>query len=280
MVRAYFSYVTSGLTIGFVNLSSGSPDTFLWDFGYDSAPGVPSTSTQENPTFMYPKAGHYSVTLTITQNGTVASTDTVTLSVGVAATGTPLPTTILESILTRLPSSWLPTISTLDLLLKKWQAFLRIFPEPEIEESQCYNELLWPPLVNELILNLIIYDVLQDQMVKLGGAAAAVSGSGGSASSSGSATGGGLKRVVTGPSEAEWFDNATSFSQAVSALAKSGTGSTSGNGFMDQVAKRICTLSARLRIPLEICPDLPHSPVGPKIVHTKATPHHHHRHHS
>jgi PKD repeat protein len=52
---------TAPLTVDFTDLSTGSPDSWSWDFG----DGV-GTSTQQNPSYTYDSIGTYTVSLTVT----------------------------------------------------------------------------------------------------------------------------------------------------------------------------------------------------------------------
>ena len=244
MLKAYFTYVTSGLALSFINLSLGSPDSYSWDFGVTPT----AISALENPTYMYTIPGTYMVKLTITKGtGPSAVSDVLTLQVSVTASGTPLPNTIIGSILTRF--AWITDLTIVDPILKKWQKYLCILIDPHIDETQAYNELIWPPLCNELILNLVVYDLLTDKLMNSGVNAIASSGSTGQ-----------LKGVVTGPSEAEWFDMAGSLYQ----LTKPG-------GLYDSLKARICVLCARLRVPMEFCLPLPKPIFVPKITPTNHT---------
>lgn len=256
MLKAYFTYVTAGLSIGFVNLSSGNPDVFSWDFGDGT------TSVNKNPTVLFSDAGQYSVTLQVT-NSISGLSDAITLSVSVSDLGARAPYTIFEAIYLRIPENLLPTGDAIDSMIKKWQLTLAQLVDPNIPEEVMYNELEWPPLVNELILNLVMYDMVTDAIVKMSYAASAAS-TGGSQSQSQSSTNGGLKAVETGPARAEFYDNATSSSQSVSYLAKSFQAG-GGKDFQGQLGARICLLAARLRIPLEICPPLSRPVFAPTI---------------
>ena len=247
MFKAYFTYVTSGLTLSFINLSLGSPDTFVWTFGQGNG-----TSTQENPTFMYSSGGAKQVILAITKgSGSSMQVDSLALQVTVALTGTPLPNTIVGQLLSRFP--WASDLTLVDPLIKKWQKYLCILLDPNIDETQAYNELIWPPLANELVLNLVLYDILTDRFLNIATTAIASSGSSGQ-----------LKSMVTGPSEAEWFD----FSTSVYQLMKPG-------GLYDSLKARICVLSARLMVPIEFCPPLASPVFVPQIIRTKASSHLH-----
>ena len=60
---SFNSAPVSGHTIQFSDTSSGTPTSWLWDFGDGS------TSTQQNPSHTYAAAGNYSVKLTVTNAG-------------------------------------------------------------------------------------------------------------------------------------------------------------------------------------------------------------------
>ena len=255
MARAYFTYVPSGLSIGFINLSSGNPDSFNWNFGFQSGePLEDNVSTEANPTVVFPSAGTYQVSFTITE-GTETSTVTLPVLAGVAQPGSPY--SIFAIIDMRFPNSQALSTLALDSLIKKWQLFLADLIDPHITGSDIYNETKWPSLVNELIANLIIYDTVTDMLTQAGLAGTSVD--------SNVSNSGGLKRVVTGPSEAEWYSG----SESVYNLIKSGG---TGGSFYDQIIRRICILSQRLRITLEMCRPLDHSPVVPQVMYVDPVP--------
>ncbi|MCB9034580.1 MAG: PKD domain-containing protein [Chitinophagales bacterium] len=65
--------INTGSSIGFTDLSSGSPTSWSWTF----QGGTPATSTAQNPTVQYNTAGTYTVTLTATNaNGSNTKTKT------------------------------------------------------------------------------------------------------------------------------------------------------------------------------------------------------------
>jgi PKD repeat protein len=57
--QAAFTFQRAGLVVTFNDTSTGSPTSWLWDFG-DNTP----TSSQQNPVHTYSAAGTYVVTLT------------------------------------------------------------------------------------------------------------------------------------------------------------------------------------------------------------------------
>lgn len=66
LVCAFSGTPTSGLdplTVEFTDETTGSPDTWLWDFGDGD------TSTEQNPTHVYTEPGTYTVTLTASRGG-------------------------------------------------------------------------------------------------------------------------------------------------------------------------------------------------------------------
>lgn len=70
-----------GFPVAFSNLSTGVLSSFLWDFGGGSGVNG-ATSTDRNPWAMYPSAGTFIVSLTVTGP---AGSDTTTLEITVTA---------------------------------------------------------------------------------------------------------------------------------------------------------------------------------------------------
>jgi PKD repeat protein len=86
IVSAQFSAslqsATLGKTIGFTDLSSGTPTTWLWDFG-DTI-----TSTSQNPTHTYTAAGTYTISLTAS-NAVSSNTSTRPGYITITSLGAP-----------------------------------------------------------------------------------------------------------------------------------------------------------------------------------------------
>ncbi len=76
-LQADFDFINSeqNLSVKFINTSTGEPTSFLWDFGDGS------TSSAENPDHIFPRAGDYVVTLTVS-NGPESSTVSKLVTVG------------------------------------------------------------------------------------------------------------------------------------------------------------------------------------------------------
>jgi PKD repeat protein len=72
--HAAFATSISGRTVKFTDKSTGSPTSYLWDFGDKS------TSKDKNPTHKYSKAGKYTVSLTVKNSaGSNKKIDSVTV---------------------------------------------------------------------------------------------------------------------------------------------------------------------------------------------------------
>ena len=121
--------------------------------------------------------------------------------------------------------------------------------DPEIDEASAIAGATWPILAEELIVNLVIYDCL-DISIK-----AYILSSTASVGSTG--TQGLVKKVVTGPAEAEYF----SPKETMSEVLKPG-------GLFSMTKDSICMLSSRLKVKLLICPDSGKTVIPPKVHRT------------
>jgi PKD repeat protein len=73
---------TIGTQVAFTDTSSGSPTSWLWNFG-DPASGTSNTSTAQNPAHAFLSAGTYNVSLTATNAaGSNTATKSITASNG------------------------------------------------------------------------------------------------------------------------------------------------------------------------------------------------------
>jgi len=239
---ANFSYSVSALEVSFTDRSSNGPTSWLWDFGDGT------TDNTQNPSHTYSRRGFFVVTLTaINADGTG---DPFKLSIGVSDTGiNPLPRSIYDMVLSYIPTTTDISIGEIDGFTKKWQLYLQPLVEnPTVDANNSFDEFYWPPLINQLIAELVSLDlIIQAINVMISS----------SSSSGGGTAGGAMKKVITGPTQAEWHDPSGT-SDSVNNMVKAG-------GAMDTLIKQVCMLSQRVRIYLPICKDLRHSPNIPEI---------------
>lgn len=244
LVSNFYYILEGGLSVSFKNTSSGGPSSFSWDFGDGSTP-----STDENPTHDYssemPFGGWVVVKLTISKDGESNSVKEVRL--GISPTTQALPTPIRVFVNELLTPTVVPD-TIFSTLLTKWQIYLRNFAKVDIREFN--NELVWPALYNQLIAYLIILDVIVNSQLNY---AASIAGSSGETQSSGgSSNAGGLKSVVTGPSEAEWYDLSESWKNLFSTWSSGGD--SVAMGFYKNILNQMCVIVGYLDIPLLLCP--------------------------
>ena len=72
---------TAGSAVSFTDASTGSPTSWLWDFG-DPGSGTANTSGQQNPSHTFAAAGSYTVTLTVANASGTSAPHTATVTVG------------------------------------------------------------------------------------------------------------------------------------------------------------------------------------------------------
>ena len=219
-----FIFNTVGLKSNFINLSYEVPDeyTYSWDFGDGE------TSTELNPTHEYQKMGFYRVSMSIvdSNNRPVEKvTKTVLISDKVK---THLSNSIYVLINTYIPYSIFGKVpsSVKQQFIEKWQLYIQPLVNHEIPVEDFNNELYYEALENQLIMELAAYDymILNIQNVinatsqtiikdNSQGSECGVeysSQSSGSSSDTSSASGGSIKKIVTGPTEVEYFNDTES----------------------------------------------------------------------
>jgi len=240
--EASFSYSVSALAVDFQDRSSNGPTHWLWDFGDGS------NSNVQNPSHTYSRRGFFVVTLIATNSD--GASEPFKLSVGVSDTGiNPLPRSIYDMVLSYIPTNVDISVGEIDGFIKKWQLYLQPLVEnPTVDPTNVFDEFYWPPLVNQLIAELVALDLIIQAVNILIST---------SSNSGGGTTGGSMKKVVTGPTQAEWYD-AASTTDSINNIIKSG-------GALDTLIKQTCMLAKRVRIYLPICEDLRNSPTVPEI---------------
>lgn len=160
---------------------------------------------------------------------------------------------IKTAILGRIPEELLPSTDTLDQLITKWKIFLCSLVNPEISETQALSDAAWGILEAELIINLVLYDSINLAYQKY-----LIGQAGGSSSTTTTGGTGAVKKIVTGPAEAEFFP----MSETISEIMKPG-------GIFTGIKDSICILSHRLNIRIYICDQEPSSiKIAPKVHRT------------
>jgi len=251
----YFTYVRNLLAVQFNDGSQNNPTSWLWDFG-DGSP----TSGLKNPAHTYSAAGFYNVTLDVTN---VNGTETITITVGVSSV---IPNPLNQQIFF-LVNAYIPPnlISVMDqnekvALITKWQLWLAPLVEPEIVAPNIHQELNWEPLANELIAELVAYDLIiqgaNSFMTQL-------SSAGSSSSSTTVSQGQQKKSIKTGPTEVEWYEDKTA--EELGEVGAAFSSALKPGGALDVVKEMICNLSKRIRVYIPMCGQLAHSPIVPEV---------------
>lgn len=224
------------LIVQFTDISTNTPTSWSWDFG-DAG-----TSTSQNPSHTYSSAGTYIVKLTATN---VDGSSILQRQI-VVATVPVLPVSLKTFVNLKLPSGVTINEETKDAYIAQWQLFIQPLVDPDVSINDVFNESAYPPLANALIAYLAAYSIVMD--IAMQGSASGVGGGANGAP-------GVVKKIVTGPSEAEFQDT----TKAASAF-------TGKDGLASTLQKEICTLAARLLIMLPMCPPLPDT----KVLYLKA----------
>lgn len=243
--EALFNYEVTGLDVQFTDASSNGPTSWAWDFGDGN------TDTVQNPSHTYSRRGFFVVSLVATNAD--GSSDTFQRSVGVTdvADIPVLPVSTYNIVLSYLPEGTTYGLSEIDTLIRKWRLYLQpLVHDPLVSDANVFSEFYWLPLWNLLIAESVALDIIiqsANQMIV-------------NTNNVGSGTAGGsLKKVVTGPDQAEW-NSPTESTDASSSLLKPG-------GAIDTLKQQICMLASRLRIRLPICKDLRYSPNLPEVTY-------------
>lgn len=246
---ANFSFIqnpSNPLEITFQGLpsSNGEPITgWAWNFG-DGSP----VETTQVATHTYSVAGVYLVQLVVQNtDGTDTAVNYITI------TNTPnIMASIIAMVECKVPPDFMDYPCAYNYI-RKWQLYLQpqVNPTP-IPDSDVFIETSWPPLFNVLIAELTVYDIIierANQFMIAGNVAS--SQTGGSTGSNNTVTAGGLKKLETGPSNAEWYENKfldlgnqSEFARVVYEY---------GKGMIEQYKQIICVLAHRLLVKLDIC---------------------------
>lgn len=247
--------------VNFYDLSLNTPTSWQWDFG-DGSPVV----TTQNPQHTYASDGYYTVTMTATN---ADGSHTVVLTVGVSETLIDVSNVPLWHLINDyIPSALVDELTGDEKmsLITHWQRFIGpLIPcslvDPSLEPPDLFNEFKYPPMVNHLIAQLVAYELViqgANQMLSSAGRDSASDGSTDPDPTQNQL----VKKIATGPSEVEWYDQSAGGerSDVMSAFSNA----VKVGGAMDQLKNHICQLAARLRIHLDMCPALAYDPIPPE----------------
>ena len=136
-------------------------------------------------------------------------------------------------------------VPTRDNLIAKYQLWLSPLVNPIVVSPNIHDETFYDPLANQLIAEIVILD-----LIEIGAAAFMLS-----LSNQSGATPKEVKKITTGPADAEWYSASDSWAN----IMKPG-------GAKDMLQQSTCGLASRLRIALPWCAPLSHSPIPPSKV--------------
>ena len=281
-----FVYVAKGLEVSFKVLNKVPADaTIGWDFGV-----VGGESSELNPTFTYESPGYYTATLTVTENVVggepIVSKVSQTLLVSIDPDiKTHLNDSIYNLIDLYVPANLVDDGMTLQqktTFIQKWQLYLGPLVNHFIPVEEFTNELCYEGLENQLVMELAVWDFLNMQIMSL------LTGTGQYIDSltyqsvntktqgegdeeeehqgDDQATTNRVKRIQTGPTEVEYFDE---LSDSLSTLYKAYSEAIKPGGIIDLLRQNLCNLASRLRIFLPMC-DNAYKPVKvPRVVNRR-----------
>lgn len=212
------------------------PVSANWDFGDGN------NSSLLSPTHTYPDLGTYIITLTVPgEENPVTITETLVIS---TKTSSMVP--LLDISKEYIPSVLETSFSNKgDNLKEKWLLYLQPLVNHIIPDDNYYLEEQYEALEIRLAGELVAYDFLLSEVTK-NIAGVITSSTGDLQSPDGD---GEVKKITTGPTDAEFFsatESAAKITKALSELDKPG-------GVMDGLRVSICQLANRLQIYLPMC---------------------------
>lgn len=271
-MKADFTFTKKVNQVFFRNTSKEVPagSTYLWDFGVN---GETSDKEQPDP-YTYEEQGFYKVSLKITpppESGLEIST--ASDNFGITLDGKPtLSDSVYNLIEAYIPDELVKYITNKDkrIYIEKWQLYLQPLVEPEVPLDKYNDEFAYPPLVNQLIVELAAYDWLMTGIINLLRSVSSSVEESSSSTEGGSTvepSNGNVKKITTGPTEVEFFESTMS-GEDVSSITKTITGALQPGGILDSIKSNICMLANRLDIYLPICDQVGHV-VVPKVVNRR-----------
>ena len=262
-----FAYVVKGLEVSFRIIGKVPGKLrFHWDFG-DSTP----TSDLKNPVHIFKERGFYTITLTITTEDGSSSKELYKNLVFSDLLKTRLSDSIYNLINYYIPKEIRKELTPEEknTYINKWQLYIQpLVNRAEGEEIplEYYNdELYYEGLENQLIMELAIWDFLNVELSKI------LLNTGMYFKESSTESGEGddveqrIKKIVTGPTEVEYFDKTT---EASSKIFSTYIKALQPGGIVDQIKQNLCTLAQRLEIYLPFC-DAINKSIQPRVVNRR-----------
>lgn len=271
-----FQYTAEGLGVSFRIFSKVPGKAFFsWDFGDFTDP-----STLKNPTHIYSEKGFYTVKLNVDDPNTgyhKTSSRTVIVSDVVKTT---LPDSIYNLVDNYIPKEIINGMSfeQKNVYINKWQLYIQPLVNreegKEIPIEHYNDELYYEGLENQLIMELAAWDYLNVEVTNIltstGKYISELTRTGETkpekeGSNEDGVRGDRVKKITTGPTEVEYFDN---ISDSVSTFFSTYMKALQPGGVMDQLRKNLCTLAQRLDIYLPFCDQI-NDVVIPRVVNRR-----------
>lgn len=223
---ASFSITPNFLVIKLTDLSTNNPTSWAWDFGDSSI-----IDNTQSPNHTYTNPGEYTIQLEVTNtDGTSSTTKRIIVS------NIPiLPLSLRDYIKCKFPSTWTIDTDCMEAYIAQWQIQLSNLVTPPVTGNDIFDETKYTPLANALIASLVVYSLMNDiaMQVMLG--------------AFGPNSNGPLKKITTGPSDAEWYDKLDYLKLFFDPK----------NGLLEGMKGEICNLAHYIGIWLGMCPRLP-----------------------
>lgn len=235
-----------GLTVKFTNLTKvPSDNTISWDFGDGS-----DKSDQKNPTHTYKESGFFEVTLTVIPPEAGGESKSLTQTIALTENAkTSLGGSIYYLIDNYIPKGLVGDMafSYKRLYIEKWQLYIQPLVNHEVTIEEYNNELSYEALENQLIMELSAYDYLTNAITNLIQSKSSTTSS--SSETIVGDTADNVKKIITGPSEVEFYDSKVTDADIVTAAVKA----IQPGGVLDMLRKNLCTLAERLEIYIPFC---------------------------
>jgi PKD repeat protein len=242
-----FQYQSVGLSVNFIDGSSGNPTSWSWDFGDNI------TSNSQNPSHTYLAAGEYRIVFTATN---IDGSSSMSFDLIVATTPT-LGSTIKEMVEFDLPGVTAVEEAGFISAVRQWQLFFQ--KAAQIADADVFDETKWPSLWNVLIAKQVDFDLIIRGIPKIL-SGSSTTGSGGSTGGLGK---GAVKSMEMGPSKASWYDPSTYWTS----LFKSTVGGS--DSIIESVRSVACALGSKLGVKVPNCPK---NIISPPLIVGKCQP--------